>query len=251
MNAASGPVWVEPTDPLPDPVSLPPAEPGLDELSGLIAVGRDLHADRLLEAYSLGMFPWFTAGQPVLWWSPDPRMVLPLDEVRLHRSLRKVIQRHRRTGDWRVTLDAAFETVMRACAAPRGGEVGTWITSEMIDAYVALHQRGFAHSVEVWLDEPNGSRLIGGLYGVSIGRMFYGESMFARVPDASKTALIALVALLRTLEFSMIDCQQNTRHLASMGARELPRASFLRQMSLLVDAPAPDWHRLKIELPAV
>ncbi|MEZ5661401.1 MAG: leucyl/phenylalanyl-tRNA--protein transferase [Burkholderiaceae bacterium] len=244
-------MWVEPTDPLPDPRHLPTISDTDNDLAGLVAVGRDLHAERLLEAYSLGLFPWYTAGQPVLWWSPHPRMVLHVAELRVHRSLQKTIRRHRRECDWQLSLDRAFESVMRACAAPRGGEAGTWITPEMVDAYVGLHQRGFAHSVEVWQNTGSGSRMIGGLYGVAIGRMFFGESMFALEADASKTALVALVALLQSLDFRMIDCQQNTRHLASLGAREIARPVFLEQMSRLIDTPAPDWKRLHIEFPAV
>lgn len=247
----AGPVWVEPGTPLPDPARLPATAPVDDELAGLIAAGRDLGPDRLFEAYSLGLFPWYTAGQPVLWWSPDPRMVLVLDDLRMHRSLRQTIRRHRRTMDWQVTLNRSFETVMRQCAQPRDEDGGTWITAEMVDAYVALHQRGHAHSVEVWACEAGRQRLVGGLYGVSIGRMFFGESMFSRESDASKVALVALVALLRNLGFHMIDCQQNTSHLASLGAREMPRHLFLARMTRLVDAPAPDWQRLQIELPSV
>lgn len=252
MSPPRRPVWVEPEDPLPTPDRFPPADPRSgDELAGLVAAGRDLGPDRLLEAYSGGLFPWYTTGQPVLWWSPDPRMVLPLDALRVHRSLRKVIRHHERAGDWRIALDTAFESVMRACAQPREGQDGTWITDEMIEAYVALHRRGFAHSVEVWRTDTRPQRLVGGLYGIAIGRMFFGESMFARESDASKTALVALVGLLRPLGFRVIDCQQNTRHLASLGAREIPRDEFLRQTLRLVDASSPDWPRLTIEYPAL
>lgn len=231
--------WVEPHDPLPDP-SL-----ALDEPNGLLAAGADLSAPRLLAAYRSGIFPWYSEGQPVLWWSPDPRMVLHLDEFRPSRSLVKTVRCARREERWRVTLDACFDRVVRACAMPRAGQDGTWITAQIAAAYGALHRAGAAHSVELW----QGTALAGGLYGVSIGRMFFGESMFARVPDASKTALWALVSLLRRHGFSVIDCQQNTRHLASLGAREIARASFLQHVAALTRQPDPDWRAMSIELP--
>lgn len=231
--------WVGPGDPLPDP-SRARSEP-----NGLLAAGADLSAARLLEAYRHGIFPWYTDGQPVLWWSPDPRMVLYLDEFKASRSLLQVVRRARRDRRWRLTLDGCFERVMRECAMPREGQQGTWITPQIVAAYAELHRSGAAHSVEVW----EGERLAGGLYGVSIGRMFFGESMFTRVPDASKVALFALVRLLREAGFRVIDCQQNTRHLASLGAREIPRASFLQQVAELVRQPGPDWRALSIELP--
>lgn len=231
--------WVGPEDPLPDPAS------AWRDPNGLLAAGGDLSAARLLEAYRQGIFPWYTAGQPVLWWSPDPRMVLDLDDFRVSHSLAKTLRRMRREGGWRATLDACFGRVMRECAMPREGQDGTWITEDIASSYGELHGAGFAHSVEVW----QGDRLAGGLYGVSIGRMFFGESMFARVPDASKVALLALVRLLREHGFRVIDCQQNTRHLASLGAREISRQSFLRQLRELVRQPGPDWRALSIELP--
>ncbi|MEZ5739219.1 MAG: leucyl/phenylalanyl-tRNA--protein transferase [Burkholderiaceae bacterium] len=243
--------WIEPDEALPAPVG-DIDEPGGEEadLRGLVAVGRDLGPARLLEAYGKGLFPWFSHGQPVLWWSPDPRMVLYLDEFRLHRSLRKVMKRQLGQGHWQVTLDAAFERVMRACAQPRDGQPGTWITREMIEAYGALHRAGYAHSVEVWFGPPAHDELIGGLYGVAMGRMFFGESMFARRADASKTALAALVPTLQAAGFRMLDCQQKTGHLASFGAREIPRAQFLAQMHSLAQAPAPAWQELQIGFPA-
>ena len=231
--------WVGPKDRLPDP-SGAWAEP-----NGLLAAGADLSAARLLEAYGLGIFPWYTEGQPVLWWSPAPRMVLHLDEFRVSRSLAKKVRSMQREGRWRVTLDACFERVMRECAMPRPDEAGTWITREIAAAYGDLHRIGAAHSVEVW----DGERLEGGLYGVSIGCMFFGESMFTRTPDASKVALFALVQLLRRLGFRVIDCQQNTRHLASLGAREIPRVSFLQQVAELTRQPGPDWRATSIDLP--
>ncbi len=231
--------WVGWRDPLPDPAQ------ALREPNGLLAAGADLSAARLLEAYRHGIFPWYTQGEPVLWWSPDPRMVLYLDEFKASRSLRQTMRRARRDGHWRLSLDACFERTMRECALPREGRRGTWITPDIVAAYAELHRAGAAHSVEVWNDE----RLVGGLYGVSIGRMFFGESMFTRVPDASKLALAALVRLLRSSGFRMIDCQQDTRHLASLGARVIPRASFLQQVAELVRQPAPDWQASSIELP--
>lgn len=231
--------WVGAGEPLPDPARAW-ADP-----NGLLAAGADLSAARLLEAYRHGIFPWYTEGQPVLWWSPDPRMVLYLDEFKASRSLLQSVRRTRRNGRWRITLDACFERVMRECAMPREDQDGTWITREIAAAYGDLHRMGAAHSVEVW----DGERLDGGLYGVSIGRMFFGESMFTRVPDASKVALFALVRLLRVHGFRVIDCQQNTRHLASLGAREISRAAFLQQVAELVRQPGPDWRALSIELP--
>ncbi len=215
------------------------------EPNGLLAAGRDLSAQRLIEAYSRGIFPWFSDGQPVLWWSPDPRMVLFVDEFKVSRSLAKTLRRLRREGPWTLRLDTAFAEVMRECAMPRPDQDGTWITREILAAYTELHRRGLAHSVEVWCDDA----LVGGLYGVSLGRMFYGESMFARVPDASKVALAALVHLLRDAGFRVIDCQQNTRHLASLGAREIDRDPFLQIVSQLTAQPAPDWRSLRIEIP--
>lgn len=231
--------WLTPDDPLPDPSQ------AWQVPNGLLAASTQLSVPRLLEAYRRGIFPWYSAGQPVLWWSPDPRMVLHLDELRLSRSLRKVLRAAHRDARWRVTLDVCFDRVMRECAAPRAGQDGTWITDQIRAGYGALHQLGIAHSVEVWSNE----RLVGGLYGVSIGRMFYGESMFAHEPDASKAALVSLVRLLEAHEFRVIDCQQSTRHLASLGARELSRPAFLERVDELVRQPAPDWRTMRIELP--
>lgn len=232
--------WIEPDEPLPPPAL------ALDEPNGLLAAGRDLSPERLLEAYGQGIFPWYERGQPVLWWSPDPRMVLYLDEFRIKRSFAKTLRKLVRDGAWQVRLDTCFERVMRHCAEPRGGQAGTWITEEMIQAYLALHRIGHAHSVEVW----DGDRLCGGLYGTSIGRMFFGESMFTRVPEASKCALAALVAALREAGFTMLDCQQNTRHLASVGAREISRATFLSSVATLSALPAPDWSSLTLRIPS-
>jgi leucyl/phenylalanyl-tRNA--protein transferase len=206
-----------------------------------------LSANRLLEAYQGGLFPWFSDGQPVLWWSPDPRMVLFLDAFKLRRSLVKRLRAARRDQSWTISLNRCFERVMRACAEPRPDQAGTWITEQILDAYGSLHRRGLAHSVEVW----RGADLIGGLYGVAIGRMFYGESMFARESDSSKCALAALVHLLRAHGFVAIDCQQNTAHLGSLGAREISRAEFLAMIGQLTTQPAPNWCELAIEFPQI
>ena len=229
--------WVGPNDPLPAP------HEALREPEGLLAAGRDLGPARLLEAYRKGIFPWFSRGQPVLWWSPDPRMVLPLEQFKVSRTLRKTIRQRQADPAWRISTDESFSQVMRECAAPRPGQDGTWITPQIVDAYTALHREGHAHSVEVWHEGV----LCGGLYGVSIGRMFYGESMFARLPDASKMALAALVSALRSADFSVIDCQQNTRHLASLGAKEIPRERFVGMVEQLTALPAPRWPALQIE----
>lgn len=215
--------WLEPDHPFP-PVSRALARP-----NGLLAAGADLSPPRLVDAYRHGIFPWYSEGEPLLWWTPDPRMVLIPAEYRLARSLRKRLRHH----DYCIRCDTAFETVMRACAAPRAGQDGTWITSDMIAAYCALHRDGFAHSVETWI----GGELAGGLYGVALGRMFYGESMFTRVPDASKIALAHLARQLARWQFGMIDCQMSTAHLAAAGAREVPRREFMRSLEELVNYP--------------
>jgi len=205
---------------LTDELIFPP--PRLAE-DGLLAVGGDLSLDRLLLAYRMGIFPWYSEGEPILWWSPDPRLVLLPHEFHAPRRLERVI----RQGVFQATMDEAFEPVIRACAeVPRPGQEGTWITSEMIDAYVGLRRAGYAHSVETWRDGV----LAGGLYGVSLGGAFFGESMFARVADASKAALAALVERARTWGFDLIDCQVHTPHLARLGARLIPREEFLRML---------------------
>ena len=220
----------------------PPVEQALRSPNGLLAAGGELTPERLLDAYRHGIFPWFNAGEPILWWSSDPRMVLFPEEFKISRSLRKTL----RNKTYDVRTDTAFERVMRACAEPRKGQ-GTWITGEMIAAYTELHRMGYAHSVETWLD----GKLVGGLYGISIGRMFYGESMFSRTSDASKIALAHLAAQLQYWEFGpstglrtgMIDCQMNTPHLASLGARELPRTEFIQRLQELIHYPdfAQQW----------
>jgi leucyl/phenylalanyl-tRNA--protein transferase len=210
----------------------PPIETALTDPNGLLAAGGDVSADRLLDAYHHGIFPWYGEGQPVLWWSPDPRMVLFVDEFHLTRSLAKAVRQQR----FDVRVDGAFRTVMECCSTTaRPGQTGTWITPELIDAYCALHRRGHAHSVEAW----HGDTLVGGLYGVSIGSMFFGESMFALETDASKVALAHLVAIARRTGIPLIDCQQETAHLASLGARSIPRAEFAKRLAALVNCSAP------------
>ncbi|MBT9567703.1 MAG: leucyl/phenylalanyl-tRNA--protein transferase [Thiobacillus sp.] len=209
----------------------PPVETALKDPNGLLAIGGDLSLERLLDAYRHGIYPWFNPGEPILWWSPDPRMVLVPAEVRVSRSLAKRI----RNGGFELRVDTAFVQVMEACAAPRDGKSGTWISAEMVAAYTRLHQAGHAHSVETWHDQ----QLVGGLYGVAIGRMFYGESMFSRMPDASKVALVRLARQLTAWEFGLIDCQMETAHLASLGAHTVPRAAFTARLTELVNLPSP------------
>ncbi len=226
--------WLQPGAPFPD------ASQAWDEAQpapGLLAAGGALDVDTLRRAYSAGIFPWFSEGQPILWWSTDPRMVLFPREFKLHRSLRKTLARFAADPRCRMSFDTAFDDVIRACAGtPRNGQSGTWIVPGMVDAYRQLHRAGLAHSVETWID----GRLVGGLYCVAIGRAVFGESMFAHVPDASKIALAALVAFCRREDVRMIDCQQNTRHLASLGAREIARAAFVQQVaSATADSPLP------------
>ena len=197
--------------------------------NGLLAAGGDLSPRRLLDAYGRGIFPWFGDDDPLLWWSPDPRMVLFVDELHVSRSLRRVIKSAR----FDVRFDTRFIDVMRACGEPRPDQDGTWITAEMIAAYSRLWELGHAHSIESWAD----GELVGGLYGVAIGRMFFGESMFARRTDASKVAFVAAVRQLSRWGFRLVDCQMPTAHLASLGAREVPRAEFLRHVHVLVREP--------------
>ena len=205
---------------------------------GLLAAGGDLSPITLQAAYSQAVFPWFSEGQPILWWSPDPRMVLRVDEFRLHRSLRRTLQTFLRTPGCEVRMDTAFGEVIRACAeSPRRGQAGTWIVDAMVTAYSKLHAQGLAHSVETWRD----GALVGGLYCVNLGQAVFGESMFMRQTDASKIALAALIAFCRHSGIQMVDCQQNTPHLASLGAREMPRADFVRHVGQTRNASAPDW----------
>lgn len=196
------------------------------EPNGLLAFGGDLSPSRLLNAYAHGIFPWFNENEPILWWSPDPRCVFHTGQLRPHRSQRRAL----RDTTWQVSVDRAFRKVIEACAAPRPGQRGTWIHPAMVDAYCALHKLGHAHSIEVW--EHDG--LVGGLYGISIGRLFCGESMFSAKSGGSKLALSALAALLREWKFPLIDAQVSNRHLLSLGAKEMPRDAFLRQVAALV-----------------
>ena len=216
--------WLDPHD------EFPRLEEALREPNGLLCAGADLSPPRILDAYRSGIFPWFSPGEPILWWSPDPRMVLVPDEMRVSRSLRRRLQQ----GNFEVRLDCAFPSVIRACAStPRPGQSGTWITREMRHAYLALHELGYAHSVETWVN----NELVGGLYGLAIGRMFYGESMFSLATDASKLALAHLTRFLAKQGFGLIDCQMNTPHLASLGAREIPRSEFITQLHALTVTP--------------
>lgn len=215
--------WLSPDD------RFPPVERALEEPNGLLAAGADLSLSRLLAAYRSGIFPWYSEGQPLLWWSPDPRMVLFPPELKLARSLKKRLARR----DYEMRTNTAFEAVIRACAAPRAGQDGTWITEEVVAAYTRLNRAGHAHSVETWI----GGELAGGLYGVAIGRAFFGESMFTNAPDASKIALAHLVRQLERAGCGMIDCQMRTAHLARFGAREIPRGEFIRKLAELVNYP--------------
>jgi len=227
--------WLEVEDALPPPES---AQRKGSRLAGLVAAGGGLSVARLCEAYQQGMFPWFSDGQPVLWWSPDPRMVLQTEHFKLHRSLRKTLQKFIASPASEVRIDSAFRQVIHHCAqTSRKGQGGTWIVDEMIAAYEALHAAGFAHSVETWVN----GELVGGLYCVSIGDTLFGESMFAHQTDASKIALAALVAFARAHHLPWIDCQQNTQHLASLGAHEMPRTEFLKMVSQASKVTTRQW----------
>ncbi|MGQ0383641.1 MAG: leucyl/phenylalanyl-tRNA--protein transferase [Gammaproteobacteria bacterium] len=227
----SGIAWLQKTD---KPSAMPPTARALAEPNGLLAVGGALTPEWLIHAYRQGVFPWFSAEQPILWWAPDPRAVLVPAEFRASRSLRRSI----RGRGYETRIDTAFEAVIAACAGPRRGNAGTWITGEMHAAYVALHRQGLAHSIETW----RAGELVGGLYGVAIGRVFFGESMFTRETDASKVALARLVTECAARGVPLIDCQMPSPHLASLGSRNLPRAGFERELSRLVQEPAPPWH---------
>jgi leucyl/phenylalanyl-tRNA--protein transferase len=217
----------------------PPVSAALKRPNGLLTASApsQVTAARLVQAYQSGIFPWFGEGEPALWWSPDPRMVLFVDEFHLSRSLRKLVRSAAASPELDVSADTAFEAVMRACAEPRPGQDGTWIGEQMVIAYCALAREGLAHSIEL----RSGGELIGGLYGVCLGHMFFGESMFARHANASKIALAALVALLRREGVAMIDCQQSTAHLASLGAREIRRSQFLQRLTESVQMDPIDW----------
>jgi leucyl/phenylalanyl-tRNA---protein transferase len=217
--------WLERGDPF------PPVERALRNPNGLLAAGADLSVGRLLEAYRSGIFPWYSNGQPPLWWSPDPRMVLECAALKVSRSLSKSI----RNKGYAVRIDSAFAEVLRGCSEPRRYEPATWLGADMRLAYARLHEAGYAHSFETWRD----GELVGGLYGVAVGRMFYGESMFARATDASKVALVKLVQVLTSRGFPLVDCQMHTPLLESLGAREIPRREFLRALAGLVNYPEP------------
>ena len=232
------------------PAPLPWLAPGQDfppvqqawgqqsEAPGLLAAGGSLDTRTLRKAYARGIFPWFSDGQPILWWSPDPRMVLEVAQFKLHRSLRKTLQKFRLSSACEIRIDTAFDSVIRACSSSaREGQSGTWIVPEMVQAYRALHQAGYAHSVETWID----GQLMGGLYCVALGKAVFGESMFTRTSDASKIALAALVCFCRHHGVQLIDCQQNTRHLASLGAHEISRADFLNRIEPALQEAAPRW----------
>jgi leucyl/phenylalanyl-tRNA---protein transferase len=227
--------WLDPGDPFPDPsqawdISQP--------APGLLAAGGALDLDSLHRAYSSAIFPWFSDGQPILWWSTDPRMVLFPSEFKLHRSLRKSLARVIANPSFDLRIDTAFDEVIRACSSSeRPGQSGTWIVPAMVEAYRAFHRAGFAHSIETWID----GRLAGGLYCVSLGKAVFGESMFTRVPDASKIALAGLVAFCRHHDIPCIDCQQNTQHLASLGAREIARAEFVAHVAQNAKKRSPHW----------
>ncbi len=210
-------------------LGFPPLERALRNPNGLLAAGGDLSPERLVAAYERGIFPWYGAQDPILWWSPEPRTVLYPGELRIGRTLAKTL----RKGHYRVTMDRAFTEVIDECGAPRADQAGTWITEEMRQAYCVLHRRGLAHSVETW----HGEHLVGGLYGVALGRMFYGESMFSRMSDASKVAFVHLVRQLAAWDFGLIDCQMRTDLLVSFGARDIPRATFSRAVAELVHYP--------------
>ncbi len=216
MKLPEGPYWLEPDG---DPARFPDPFYALNEPNGLLAVGGDLSPVRLLNAYRQGIFPWYSDGQPILWWSPNPRAVLFPEKLKISRSLRKKLRQH----PFRITLDCDFAAVIDACSEPRPRQDGTWISEEMKQAYIRLHGIGFAHSVECW----EGSELVGGLYGISMGKAFFGESMFSRRSDASKIAFAHLVEQLNLWQFRLIDCQVQSAHLTSLGAELIPREQFL------------------------
>jgi leucyl/phenylalanyl-tRNA--protein transferase len=235
QSPASRLPWLTPGE------SFPPAAEAwgaTDPAPGLLAAGGALNVQTLKQAYGHGIFPWFSTGQPILWWSPDPRMVLHTAEFRVHRSLRKTLAAFRLQPGCEIRFDSAFADVIRHCArSPRPGQSGTWIVPDMVRAYEGMHRAGLAHSIETWID----GELAGGLYCVALGRAVFGESMFTRVSDASKIALAALVAFCRAQHIPLIDCQQNTAHLATLGAREIARSDFVRQVAHNAVEPAPVW----------
>ncbi len=225
MHESDGPYWLEPES---DPALFPDPSFALEEPDGLLAVGGDLSPARLLNAYRQGIFPWYSEGEPILWWSPDPRAVLFPEQLKISHSLKKTLRKR----PFKVTLDTAFSQVIEACSESRtdkdGSQSGTWITAQMKEAYLKLHRIGFAHSVECW----EGEELVGGLYGVSMGKVFFGESMFARRNDASKVGFAHLIRQLSEWKFALVDCQVHTDHLASLGAVDIPRDQFLSLLDL-------------------
>lgn len=216
-------------DPANDTEAFPPVEHALREPDGLLAVGGSLAPSRLINAYRNGIFPWYGAGEPILWWSPDPRLVLAPERLKVSRSLRKILRRK----TFEISFDQAFDAVIDGCAAPRPKAEGTWITPEMKSAYSALHRQGFAHSIESWQD----GRLAGGLYGIAIGQVFFGESMFSRCSNASKVAFAELASLLHQWNYALIDCQIYSEHLLSFGAEEIPRPEFIRWLDIACQRP--------------
>lgn len=214
----------------------------LNEPDGLLAAGGDLSVERLIQAYRLGIFPWYEDGQPILWWSPDPRCVVFTESYKPSRSLRKVLNKQ----IFQITIDTCFKDVIEACAQPRDYSEGTWITQDMVTAYCRLHHQGYAHSFECWHE----GELVGGLYGVSLGRVFFGESMFSRMSNASKVAFVALVRHCQRLDFPLIDCQVTNHHLLSLGAEEIPRNDFATHLASLIPENSPftayrgNWHTL-------
>jgi len=226
----SAPYWLSPQD----PELFPDVELALTDPDGLLAIGGDLSVERLLAAYRQGIFPWYSEQQPVLWWSPNPRSVLFPEELKISRSLRKTLRKNR----FQVTFDQAFADVITRCAAPRKDGLGTWITGEMQQAYRHLHAAGFAHSVEAWYQD----QLVGGLYGVAMGKVFFGESMFANMTDASKVAFVVLTGHLQQWQFGLIDCQVETEHLNSLGARNIPRRQFIDYLDEYCDQPGMAGH---------
>lgn len=219
--------FLGPSDPF------PPVEQALDNPDGLLAAGGSLSTRRLVDAYQRGIFPWFNEGDPILWWSPDPRTVLRPEAIHVSRSLRKTLKKRA----FLITIDRAFGRVVDGCAAPRGGDQGTWLNVPMRRAYAALHAAGLAHSIEIWMD----GKLAGGIYGVALGRVFFGESMFTRRTDASKIGMVRLAAQLDRWQFPLIDCQLETDHLMSLGAEQVSRRQFVAAIERLTREPAPEW----------
>jgi len=224
----TAPYWLNPYD----PTDFPNVSLALRDPEGLLAVGGDLSIERLLNAYQRGIFPWYSGDQPILWWSPDPRSVLFPHKLHISRSLRKTLRKQLFT----ITFDTAFADVIRACSEPRADGLGTWITDEMQQAYLRLHQAGYAHSVECWLK----GELVGGLYGVAMGKVFFGESMFSRVTDASKVAFVFLVRQLQRWQFELIDCQIQTAYLNQFGAELIPRSEFIKWLGRSCKQPCRD-----------